>query len=695
MKFIWAGNRNEKNSGLCFSACLSADAVKLRVCAADFFRVYADGKLVSYGPERTAAGYAIVREINVVGIDNIRIVVDAYNVPCYACDCQLPYFAAEILNAKGEVLLTSNDFSVWKDVRRCRNVPRYSYQRGFLEVYDYTKDIVAVKEENVYAVSAPVFLNGIGDTADYREITPTLQNTGVFNGFDDIQDVWWTVRGGYKSQKGDFDVYEDFVNKVNGYDYSDYTFGRECTGFVGLNVETQEECEIFAVFEEFLPDGEWRFRRTACNDFIRWKLPIGKFHLLSAEPYALQFLKIIYKGKAKIAPFMVALENAQPSCVQIDGNEKIVKLFNAAESSFRQNAFDIFTDCPGRERAGWLCDSYFTAQTERLFFGNSRIEKRFLENYVIGEYDEIEANMLPDCFPAQHTDCTFIPNWAMWFVIELYEYYQRTGDRAFINRAKKKVNGLLRYFSALENEYGLLEDLRGWIFIEWSVSNSPDYVQGVNFPSNMLYAYMLEKTAALYNDNLLFEKAASIKVCVREMSFDGNFFADNAVRINGKLTRCGNHVSETCQYYALFTKTACGEKFADFSKKMSEEFGPKRTDKYPEIGRSNMFIGNYLRFFWLCEAGESDRVLQESVEYFYGMAERTGTLWEKDDPALPSMSCNHGFASVAAVLILRCLIGYKTVKDDRVVLDNRFKASEKYGVQITLKYGDNTYRFNG
>ena len=30
--------------------------------------------------------------------------------------------------------------------------------------------------------------------------------------------------------------------------------------------------------------------------------------------------------------------------------------------------------------------------------------------------------MLPMCYPADHYDGNFIPNWAMWFVLELEEY---------------------------------------------------------------------------------------------------------------------------------------------------------------------------------------------------------------------------------------------------------------------------------
>mgnify|MGYP002508843864 CR=1 FL=1 len=64
--------------------------------------------------------------------------------------------------------------------------------------------------------------------------------------------------------------------------------------------------------------------------------------------------------------------------------------------------------------------------------------------------------------------------------------------------SRDKVLGLVKFFEKYENEYGLLENLDSWIFIEWSKCNHADYVAGLNFPSNMLWAAALEAAAKLY-----------------------------------------------------------------------------------------------------------------------------------------------------------------------------------------------------
>jgi alpha-L-rhamnosidase len=60
----------------------------------------------------------------------------------------------------------------------------------------------------------------------------------------------------------------------------------------------------------------------------------------------------------------------------IAGDEKMQKVYDAAVETFRQNALDIFMDCPSRERAGWLCDSFFTSRVEYLMSGKAPLSVR-------------------------------------------------------------------------------------------------------------------------------------------------------------------------------------------------------------------------------------------------------------------------------------------------------------------------------
>ncbi len=678
MQFIWGGNREEINSQNIYTLQTDGKGETLTVCAADFYQIFLDGKFTCFGPKRTAAGFTRPDTLSVCGVKEIVIVVTAYNIPCYSCDRQLPFFGAEV-KAGDKILFTAKDFACSKSLARRQDMPRYSRQRAFIEGYDFTNtDSVPLQTQEV---PAPTVIRAVKERSQYKTLPMQAVDGGDFTGFAQVDTPWWERNPNYKPKEGDFHVVNDFVEQTKtGYAYQDFNLESERTGFIRLQLQAKEETELFVVFEEYLPEGKWIFRRTKCNDLIVLKIPAGKTEFLSFEPYTFQHLRLLYKGELAVVPTLVTLENDEADCVRFEGAPALQEIFRAAQNTFRQNAVDLFTDCPGRERAGWLCDSYFTAKAELLFAGNNDVERAFLENYLIATTPELDPRIVPMCFPSEHDKGHLILNWAMWFCLEICDYYKRSGDFTLPEQAKKKVYGIIEYLDEFIGESGLLENLNSWVFVEWSICNDPEYVKGLNFPSNMLYAYALEEVGKLYGDDGLCARADEMRKRIVALGYNGEFFIDNAVRVDGVLTPCATHLTETCQYYALFTGICPDEAFR---KRMLEEFGTfRKEDCYPEVARSKIFIGNYLRFFWLCEEEEYDRVLRESVDYFHHMVEKTGTIWEHD---LPSASCNHGFASVFAVLMLRCTVGYAGTKDGKPVFAEGKRASE-YTAKVEFDY---------
>ena len=88
------------------------------------------------------------------------------------------------------------------------------------------------------------------------------------------------------------------------------------------------------------------------------------------------------------------------------------------------------------------------------------------------KFAHLPDGMLPMCYPADHNDGVFIPNWALWFVVELEEYLARSGDRETVDALRPRVLRLFDYFKKFRNEDGLLEKLESWVFVEWSAANS-------------------------------------------------------------------------------------------------------------------------------------------------------------------------------------------------------------------------------
>ena len=452
-------------------------------------------------------------------------------------------------------------------------------------------------------------------------------------------------------------------------EFSILDFGINQTGFIGAVVRCSEPTELWFHFDEMLTDDDVisKRRMSDVNNQVVYELQPGEYHIESFEPYTLKFLKImVTKGACQVADIYLRefASPENPNATFTSSNEKLNRIYDAAKQTYRQNALDIFMDCPSRERAGWLCDSYFTAIMEKEFTGASKVAYNFYQNYALPEkFEFLPEGMLPMCYPADHYNGDFIPNWTLWFIIQIDDYAQRGGDPKLVADLQERISDLLKYFERFENEDGLLEKLESWIFVEWSKANS--LVQDVNYPTNMLYSSALESAARLYGREEWKRKSEHLRDQILKQSFNGEFFIDNAVRENGKL-KVTDQITEVCQYYAFFFNVATPESHPALWKKLTEEFGPNRDTEttYPHVAIANAFIGNYLRVDILSRYGLQEQLISEIEEYFFYMAERTGTLWEN---VHSQASCNHGFASYIAHVLYRDVLGISNID----YLDNK------------------------
>ena len=168
----------------------------------------------------------------------------------------------------------------------------------------------------------------------------------------------------------------------------------------------------------------------------------------------------------------------------------------------------------------------------------------------------------------------------------------------------------------------------------------------------MQYSKMLLCMGELYQDHSLIVKAEKMKERIRELSFDGKFFNDNAVR-NGKELVRTNNTTETCQYFAFFFGVASRTDYAELYNTLMKEFGyGRKEDEYPTVYPSNALIGFLLRLDLLRQDKQYEKLIDEVKAYYTKMAMTTGTLWEHKDTRA---SLNHGFASYVATFILEAL----------------------------------------
>lgn len=707
----------------------------LRVTASSTYRAFIDGRFLGHGPAVGPHGFYRMDELPLpAGEHVIAIEVVSYSVNGYTKLNQPGFLQAEVVAGEQVLAFTDADTRSGFDCRilteRVQRVQRYSFQRPMVEVYSLNES------SHSWRIGGPAgevpcelqpekkpLPRRVG-YPDYELVQPrVLVNSGRFEirppakpwRRNSLTEIGPKLMG-YKIEDLEVILSDEIGSIVNitvnsnsedyppqsplelrSGDFHILDLGTNLTGFVGLRVVCDQPVRLYISFDELMTQaGDVDFLRNDAVSGIRYDLAPGSYELESLEPYTLRFLKLALAYGACRVEGIFLREYACPGVDRASftcSNKALDKIFQAARQTFRQNALDIFMDCPGRERAGWLCDSLFTARGAYALTGSTTIEKAFLENFLLPErFECLPEGMLPMCYPADHYDGGFIPNWAMFFVLQLPEYLARSDDHELVGALRPRVLAVLECLAKYRNSDGLLEKLPGWVFVEWSWANN--YVQDVNYPSNMLYAATLETAGRLYDRPDLIADAANVRKQIVAQSFDGEFFVDNAMRVDGRLSRTENR-TETCQYYATVIASLCSaernilpaqhQQLSLLVDRLLNDFGPlarritvhqqrKGVIPGPEISHptvfpANMFIGNVLRMELLSRAGRTGQIACEMVKLFSPMAELTGTLWEDDSPA---HSCNHGFGSVVADMMYRDLLGVRRID----------RASRKIDIQL-------------
>lgn len=616
---------------------------RIKVTCSSYYSIYINKELIDFGPVRSSKNLYRSKLIDVPISSNVEISILYYGFPSFDIENQ-PFFFGIELYKDDELVSSSFDFDYFINKKYLSISSKYSYQRGLIERYDlssdelirlnpkevtYLKEIEIIKANNKFPLYDFSFIRK-EDFKGFSNILPRpyldFDNLRYLNNYDLELNFFSKIKEGYKS----------YLYKLDGIK----------SGLFKIHIKSKSKGKIFLVFDELVEDGKWVFGRSNCNDFIEINVNKGTYELINNIPYCLQYLMVLVPNDdIEVDVSFIGIENNIKKR-QIDINDKdLLLIYEASKNTYIQNSYDLFTDCPGRERAPWLCDSYFLGLAEYHFSSSNKIEKRFLTNYLYQDCLDIPNDVFAMCYPSDHKDGTFIPNWGMWLVIELLSYRNRSRDEELIKAFKDKVYSFYYFLKQYETPDGLLSNLPSWVFIEWSKAN--DFTKGINFPTNMLYMEMIRDIGILYEDEELIKKSIILMEKINELSYFDGFYHDHAYIDKGKINVYKEDISETCQYYALFFNLNEDREYVDKIKFHVHEYN---------LLPSALFIGKYLRMLFLLREKEFDLLKNEIKSNFLEMANSSKTIWEK---LSPTASCNHGFASSLAYIIEQIVINDK------------------------------------
>ena len=271
----------------------------------------------------------------------------------------------------------------------------------------------------------------------------------------------------------------------------------------------------------------------------------------------------------------------------------------------------------------------------------------------------------PEVYPAlkpSYKDMTGITTWSFWLMAEVCEFIRRTGDIAFRDEHKPRIEAFVEGSRHFIGKSGLLENLP-WLFIDWSTSNNAEHNQPVSTAANALYAYVLQRLGETFREPDWIARGREMREILRGAILrDGDpaslqHIPDGmTVGEDGSLHAKGFY-SEAAMYTSLWCGLFTPEEAPTLCRTVRDRMGPAPLyAKDPMVGESQLFIGLCIRLDMLCRLGYYDK-MYEDLHALYGpqLREGPGTLWE--NTSIDTSSRCHGFASHAGVHLMRDVLG--------------------------------------
>ena len=692
------GKRCEPNVFACFSKKFRiSGGARIRISACSYYRLRINGQFVCHGPARSGHYHARVDEYDVSayvkGDDLFEIEVASY---CGAFGTvnddtnEEGFLYAEIYGDGGFIGGTDETWECRTVYQRARYAPRHSHCRQVTEVWHLDENypsLLALPDEGVEEVPAPALIERGVPYPTYEAVhAKTLVGFGGLE-HDENKRVNRLFYYGWNEEfarsgesPGDEDAglvrvpakrrvtYDNGVGfgEGDGICYAAWDLQAMYCGFIKFTVTLGAPGCVDIVYSDRLePDGDVS-PQIGYNSCFRVYCPAGETTFTSFEPYACRYVKAVVRCEAAFTINDVGLISYTPADVHagtfLCSDEDLNRIYEAARRTLLLNTLDIFMDCPDRERGGWLCDSLWTGRAAALMLGDSSVERAMIENFMFYPGEECYHGFFPQCYPAKGDFKNgALTTWSFWFVVEIGEYYKRTGDRELIDRCRRRLDVFFKGVRECCGEHGLF-DSHGAVFVDWSLSNEREYVYPISCAANVEYACALEVYDMLYGVPEAKAHAEQIRKTLQEVALDRGGYDpryilhDSLEYKDGKL-RGKPFYSESAQYTmlwaGLFTKQNCPA----LIDAIVYELGPVPQRKPPklDIGAANMFIGLCIRLDMLSRLGYVDVMLEE-IKYLCGIMLKNGpgTLWETVSGQ--SSRC-HGFMSHTGVLLSRDVLG--------------------------------------
>lgn len=361
---------------------------------------------------------------------------------------------------------------------------RVSLQLGYTFKYDSCKEETAFEKSVLANKSKALYERPIKKLPIEEKITGMLKNQGIFKecGRDKqigkiMQDSFLAERTKQEllSQEKDGFSWNVESEEVSDGVYFIFDTMEETVGFVSLDFEVPESCEVLIGYGEHLED-------LRVRSFIKNRNFCGSYHATAGRnrffyPFqrlGMRYLQIhIYSEKGIIyhAGIRKTYYPLQEKNYEIN-NILHRRIYEVGIRTLQLCMHEHYEDCPWREQSLYAFDSRIQMLCGYHAFEEFEFAKASLR---LMARSQREDGLLELCSPGKVP--ITIPGFSAVFVRAVKEYFEYSGDIAFIEEIFNLVEGVVRCFESRIQDNGLLpyfEVDKYWNFYEWSEGLSGD-----------------------------------------------------------------------------------------------------------------------------------------------------------------------------------------------------------------------------
>ena len=459
------------------------EKVKLYISASTLYAVYVNGQFVECGQYADYEDYQVYDEMLLDsylsnGKNVLEIVQYVVGTDFSTHRIQKPGVIFAVWQEDNCLLNSNTDILSRKNVHyHSGTMEKVSVQLGYTFKYDacaeklpFRKSVLAGKEKNLQKrpikkliieeatvgmlKTQGVFLNNcrekpIGEIM--HEAYLSTRKAGALLDIDD-ESIKWHVDE------------DDMAEGV----YFIVDAGQETVGFLNLDVDVPEECDIYIGYGEHLEDMRVRTfvnNRNFCalyhahagrnrffNPFLRMGMRYLQIHISSKKG-------ILYKAGVRNCYYPLNIKEAGFK------NPLHHKIYDVGVRTLHMCMHEHYEDCPWREQALYTFDSCVQMLCGYYAFGEFEFAR---ESLRLIAHSLREDNMLELCSPGKVR--ITIPSFTAVFIRQLKEYLDYSKDVVFIRQMYDMAKRIVDGFARRVDDTGLIPCYQGkgyWNFYEW------------------------------------------------------------------------------------------------------------------------------------------------------------------------------------------------------------------------------------